>query len=451
MNQCPKCRTMLYRRTFAGVQVDGCPSCGGSWFDAGELKTLVRQPDQLRRIDREFRPGVQPAEEKEIATCPRCGSPLTEMAHPSMPKLVVDACRSCRGIFLDHGEPTKLADERDPEGAAPVPTVKPAVSAKGTAAAAGAAAMAAASSLGPSDQATLGGAAAAAGEHLPGESTSRAAAGGLRPDESAASAPVDPAAKQRPAWLPDLSALDEEQKLELILRAVAIPAAMLLAWLAMQSSSLRMLGRMFMAMWVHELGHASTAWLFGHFAFPGPWITWSGESRNTLVILLVTAAIVLLGFHGLRRRSPVTISMAVLLLILQVMATGLASRQTADMMITFFGAPGQLVLGTLLMLSVYSPPGSKIHDGWLRWGFLVIGAVAFADALYTWLPTLTDFGAIPFGMHSHAGLSDASKLVDIFGWDERALIVRHIRVAQVCGLVLAAAWVVGLWRAARPR
>jgi hypothetical protein len=118
-------------------------------------------------------------------------------------------------------------------------------------------------------------------------------------------------------------------------------------------------------------------------------------------------------------------------------------------MITFFGDGGQLVLGALLMLAVYAPKGSKIHEGWLRWGLLVIGAVAFADALHTWLPARTDFGEIPFGMQSYAGLSDASRLVDHYGWDERALVMRHVRLAQACGLVLAVAYVAGLVRAYR--
>lgn len=236
----------------------------------------------------------------------------------------------------------------------------------------------------------------------------------------------------------------EEAKLELVLRAVAIPVALLGAYLAMHSGGIRFLGTTFMGMWVHELGHAAMAWLCGHFAFPGPWVAWIGQSRNVLVILLVTAGLLVLGAYGLREGKKHFVALAASLLLVQIISTLLISRDTAQMLITFFGDGGALLLGTAFMLTVYSQPGSKLHQGWLRWGFLIIGAVAFADVLHTWLPARTDFGAIPFGVQDYSGLSDASKLVEHFGWDERALVLRHLRLAMACGLLLAAVYVVGL-------
>ena len=394
---------MLFRRVFAGVQVDGCPSCGGSWFDGGELKALVADLDQLRGVDREFQPGIQPSARKEIVDCPRCENRLTEMAHPSLPDLLVDACRGCRGIFLDHGEPTKIADAREP----------------------------------PSAGGVMGASMVSAHQSISEEESESPRSAGLEAVEPA----LEPSSLDAPSR--------EEAKLELILRVLGIPVVLLLAYMALQSDGLRMVGKMFMAMWVHELGHASMAWLFGHFAIPGPWVAWTGETRNILVVLIVAGAIVALGLHGARKRSWIILSLAGLLLLFQIIATGFASRQTASAMITFFGDGGQLVIGMLLMLTVYSARGSKLYEGWLRWGLLVIGAVAFADALHTWLPARTDFGAIPFGMQSRAGLSDASRLVEHFGWDERALVMRHIRLAQVCGLILASAYVLGIVQSRR--
>ncbi len=50
-------------------------------------------------------------------------------------------------------------------------------------------------------------------------------------------------------------------------RALALPLALLFAWLAVRGSpgAVRML-----AMWVHESGHAVAAWLCGYTAWPEP-------------------------------------------------------------------------------------------------------------------------------------------------------------------------------------
>ena len=72
---------------------------------------------------------------------------------------------------------------------------------------------------------------------------------------------------------------------ERMARAVALPLALLFAWLAVRESpgAVRML-----AMWVHESGHAVAAWLCGYVAWPGPWFTPVGTERSpSFTVLLV--------------------------------------------------------------------------------------------------------------------------------------------------------------------
>src|SRR3954469_14945237 len=52
-----------------------------------------------------------------------------------------------------------------------------------------------------------------------------------------------------------------------------------------------MLGRTFLSMWVHELGHAVTAWLGGYLAFPGPWFTPISQSRSLPVTVVILGAL----------------------------------------------------------------------------------------------------------------------------------------------------------------
>lgn len=36
----PACGSQLERRTYDGVELDGCPACAGEWLDVGELRDL---------------------------------------------------------------------------------------------------------------------------------------------------------------------------------------------------------------------------------------------------------------------------------------------------------------------------------------------------------------------------------------------------------------------------
>jgi Zn-finger nucleic acid-binding protein len=122
MARCPVCSTLLFRRRVDGIELDGCPACGGVFFDKGELNQLVRKPETLRRVDSEFQPVETAMAPQRTGICPRCAHPLKAFEHPSLPGIQVDGCHGCKGIWLDHGEPTAIADRLAPPApAAPSP------------------------------------------------------------------------------------------------------------------------------------------------------------------------------------------------------------------------------------------------------------------------------------------------------------------------------------------
>ena len=82
-----------------------------------------------------------------------------------------------------------------------------------------------------------------------------------------------------------------ETQLESRLRTWAIPAALAGAFLIVSTGPGHFLARIFLTMWVHELGHATAAWLCGFPAFPGPWLTPMAESRSGPFGFLVFLAI----------------------------------------------------------------------------------------------------------------------------------------------------------------
>jgi Zn-finger nucleic acid-binding protein len=122
--------------------LDYCRRCGGIWFDAGEVGRLrqVRpqalwahvtlEPDAYRMKCHRCHASVK----RNEAACPACGQPnVLECPHGHGPLarveregLVLDACRTCRGVWFDNVELAEVWNRavgalvrRRPQGAQP--------------------------------------------------------------------------------------------------------------------------------------------------------------------------------------------------------------------------------------------------------------------------------------------------------------------------------------------
>jgi len=233
------------------------------------------------------------------------------------------------------------------------------------------------------------------------------------PRARAEAAPPPPLAPDTAPWRGEL----DDARLELALRAAVPPLALGVAWVLVSSPSGHALARTFLSMWVHELGHAVAAWLCGLGAFPGPWRTPVSDSRLALVPLAVAAGLGAVIYRGRRQRRPTLVD------------------------------GGSLVLGTLLMATIYARPESRLRRGALRWGLAGIGATSVVDALDTWLRARADAGRIPLGEIEGVGLSDASKLTEVYGWTFGQLTGRYVALGAVCAAAIAAMYVAGIARA----
>jgi hypothetical protein len=235
-----------------------------------------------------------------------------------------------------------------------------------------------------------------------------------------------------------------EQQLELRLRRFGIPVALAIAWVLVKSDLGHFVLRTFCSMWVHELGHAVAAWLCGYPAFPGAWRTFTAESRSPLLAVVLFAALACAVFWAWRaERLGLVLAFGAVALV-QLLCTLALPAPRAQQLILFAGDGGALVLGTLLMLTLYAKEGSALKRDWLRWGFLAIGAASFADTFEQWWSARRDPDRIPFGMNEGVGLSDPSRLSENFGWSADQLVSRYLALGSLCLLVLACAYFFGL-------
>src|SRR3954447_26134259 len=115
---------------------------------------------------------------------------------------------------------------------------------------------------------------------------------------------------------------------------LGIPLALVLA-LAVARSGLRGIARTFLTMWVHEIGHALTAWWCGFGAFPGPWRTPISEGRLWYVSVALAGALGYAAFRAWKAEANARCLGLGALLFLQVILTlGLRPR-AAEMLFTF--------------------------------------------------------------------------------------------------------------------
>ncbi len=105
--QCPRCETEMKVQTIkdlsTSIQVDYCPSCGGTWFDKGEL-------DQIEQIIEvsiiEIRNIPNKKNQLKKMKCPSCNlhPVMSKSEHFRDNKVIIDHCDVCHGIWLDKGE-----------------------------------------------------------------------------------------------------------------------------------------------------------------------------------------------------------------------------------------------------------------------------------------------------------------------------------------------------------
>ena len=98
---CPNDGTRLDRRSFQGTTIDFCDTCGGTYFDKGEIESLleagVGEQEFNTKHVASFRDYSSP-----VGTCPRCDGMMETVTRSSEHKdYHIYVCKDCRGIWMN--------------------------------------------------------------------------------------------------------------------------------------------------------------------------------------------------------------------------------------------------------------------------------------------------------------------------------------------------------------
>lgn len=107
---CPHCRAELKTYPYHHFTVDFCPTCGGLWFDPGEMReyiqlclqdnpNLCKEKINLQQTVANINRLPEPA-----YLCPHCHISMEKVNYSYDSNVIIDKCPKCCGIWVHRGE-----------------------------------------------------------------------------------------------------------------------------------------------------------------------------------------------------------------------------------------------------------------------------------------------------------------------------------------------------------
>jgi hypothetical protein len=205
-----------------------------------------------------------------------------------------------------------------------------------------------------------------------------------------------------------------------------------------------------LSMWLHETGHAIAAWFCGYAAFPSAWITLIPDQRGRWISFVLGAAVATGGYFAFRLQRWFWVAVSASLIGLFILGN-LQTDSHARLLFTFWGDGGAYVLATVLMLTFYARPGSPIARNHVRWGLLILGAMAFWSVYTRWAGGFENIAQFLEDTDERGLPSDMRVLTLVYGWSTYVLIHSYWKIGHACLLTLAGAYTAGLIQARRSK
>jgi Zn-finger nucleic acid-binding protein len=106
---CPNDKSPLDKRTVSDTTIDYCDTCGGCWFDKGEIESLITDGIDEKALNTNGKDYSFQQIKKHKTVCPRCEG---KMHKKSRAGASIFVCENCEGIWLDRGTYQKIKDKR---------------------------------------------------------------------------------------------------------------------------------------------------------------------------------------------------------------------------------------------------------------------------------------------------------------------------------------------------
>lgn len=107
MTICPRDSSPLKEKIIGRTEGEVCPTCGGTWLNYEAVKVLykstyIHAPSQIYH---DSQPHIEYKSWDSDINCPKDGKRLTRYEFRNVE---IDVCSSCKGLWLDEGELSKL-------------------------------------------------------------------------------------------------------------------------------------------------------------------------------------------------------------------------------------------------------------------------------------------------------------------------------------------------------
>lgn len=188
--------------------------------------------------------------------------------------------------------------------------------------------------------------------------------------------------------------------------------------------------------WIHEVGHASVAWLSSRPAVPLPF-GWTNvePSKSMILYLAMLAGLVALAVAGWRERRAWPMIMAAALIATQTFMTWKLPEDRAHLWMIFGGVGGEFYLSAAMICLFFFEFPERFRWGACRYVVLFIGVASFAESYSFWKKVKSGLEGVPFGSMINGeddGGGDMNILADDYHWTQHQIIHTYNHLADGC-------------------
>ncbi len=111
---CPACRDVMIVIELDRVEVDHCVSCGGIWFDGGELELLLGNEREKNNLLESFQ--IENKSKETKRKCPMCSKKMKKVLGGHNHDVRIDRCKQNHGMWFDRDELQAILKDENASG-----------------------------------------------------------------------------------------------------------------------------------------------------------------------------------------------------------------------------------------------------------------------------------------------------------------------------------------------